>query len=148
MNRSVACACLALALFVYRSSRPADVRPVPAPVVDATTIPALKKYRDQMTPAERKALADAHDILARAVAANPADDPVIETTAALVESHRAAMLFVWKGVLGSETGKYPGLAGELEGLVRQAVGEADVPLNPAVQAKAAEAFASIAHSFR
>lgn len=148
MNRFVACLCVALALFVYRSSKPAVVVPTPVPAVDTVAIPSLKKYRDQMTGEDRRALADAHDILARSVAANPVDDPVILSTAGVVEAHRAAMLFVYKGVLGGETGKYPGLAGELEGLVRQAVGEADVPLNPAVQRRAADTFASIARSLR
>jgi hypothetical protein len=147
VNRVLLCVCIALAFFVYRSNRPVVV-PAPVPVVDSAAIPALKKYRDQMTAAERSAFSEAYSILSRAVAANPADEPVIETTAALVEVHRAAVLFVYKGVLGGETGKYPGLAGELEGLVRQAVGSADVPLNPAVQRAAADTFASISLSLR
>lgn len=148
MNRVLLCVCLALAFFVFRSNRPIDIVPAPVPAVDATTIPALKKYRDQMTATERAALADAYAILSRSVAANPTDEPVIETTAALVEVHRAAVLFVYKGVLGGETGKYPGLAGELEGIIRQAVGGPDVPLNPAVQRAAADTFASMSNSFR
>jgi hypothetical protein len=76
------------------------------------------------------------------------DDPVIPSTAALNDVHRAALLFVWRGVLGNEPGKYEGLREELEGLLKSAIGEADVPLNPAVQTDAATLFANIALSLR
>jgi hypothetical protein len=56
------------------------------------------------------------------------DDPAIPSTAALNDVHRAALLFVWRGVLGNEPGKYEGLREELEGLLKSAIGEADVPL--------------------
>lgn len=147
MNRLVLCVALATAFFCYRQTQqPAG--PVAPVAPDAVVVPSLAKYRSQMTVEDRTALAQCYEILAKSVAANPVDDPVIPSVAALNDVHRAALLFVWRGVLGNEPGKYEGLREELEGLVKDAIGEADVPLNPVVQKDAATLFTNIARSLR
>jgi hypothetical protein len=142
MNRVVLCVALAVAFFYFRLAQE------PAAPVAPVAVPALAKYRSRMTADDRTALAQCYEILAKSVAANPVDDPVIPSVAALNDVHRAALLFVWRGVLGNEPGKYEGLREELEGLVKEAIGEADVPLNPAVQKDAATLFSNIARSLR
>lgn len=150
MNRLLVCLVAALAFAVFRG--PILISPlkpvVPAGPVLPAPIPVLEKYRNQMTADERTALADCYAVLSRTVAANPTDDPVIVTTAALSEVHRAALLFVWRGVLANPAGKYEGLRGELEGLLRDKVGPGDIPLNPAVQRDSANLFDEISRSFR
>ena len=150
MNRLLVCLVAALAFAVFRGQGlPTPVRPVtPVGPVLPAPIPALAKYRDQMTADERSALADCYAVLSKSVAANPPDDPVIHSTAALSEVHRAALLFVWRGVLANPAGKYDGLRGELEGLLRDKVGATDIPLNPAVQRDAATLFDEISRSLR
>lgn len=148
MNRLALCLALAAAFFFYRMRLDIPAPVVPPVVPASVPIPELAKYRAEMTTADRTALADCYEILGKAVAANPAEDPVIASTAALNDVHRAALLFVWRGVLGNQPGKYEGLRGELEGLVKNKVGEADVPLNPAVQRDAAALFDNIARSLR
>ena len=147
MNRLVLCVALATAFFFYRHAQqpPGPVAPVTPEVV---AVPSLAKYCRQMTGDDRAALAQCYEILSKSVAANPVDDPVIPSVAALNDVHRAALLFVWRGVLGNEPGKYEGLREELEGLVKDAIGDADVPLNPAVQKDAATLFNNIARSLR
>lgn len=144
MNRFVVCAALATAFFFGRHAQRPTVPVAPEVVV----VPSLAKYRSQMTVEDRTALSQCYEILAKSVAANPVDDPVIPSVPALCDVHRAALLFVWRGVLGNEPGKYEGLREELEGLVKTAVGDADVPLNPAVQKDAATLFSNIARSLR
>ena len=147
MNRLILCLALATAFFFYRQAHhPAG--PVAPVTPDAVVLPSLAKYRSQMTAEDRTALSQCYEILSKSVAANPVDDPVIPSVAALNDVHRAALLFVWRGVLGNEPGKYAGLREELEGLVKNAIGEADVPLNPAVQHDAATLFTNIARSLR
>lgn len=147
MNRVLVCLCIALVYLVFRGT-PASKPPVPPGPPDIVAIESLAKFRSSMTKEDRDALSQAYDILSRAVAANPADAPVMPSTAAVHDAHRAAILFVWRGVLGNEPGKYPGLREELEGLVNRAVGTADVPLNPTIQRDAATVFGDIARSFR
>ncbi|MFM8497883.1 MAG: hypothetical protein ACKOEM_20530 [Planctomycetia bacterium] len=144
MNRVVLCVALAVAFFTFRMTQQPAAPVAPAAVV----VPALAKYRSQMSVEDRTALAQCYEILAKSVAANPVDDPVIPSVAALNDVHRAALLFVWRGVLGNQPGKYEGLREELEGLVKDAIGESDVPLNPAVQKDAATLFGNIALSLR
>jgi len=111
MNRLVLCVALATAFFCYRQThQPAG--PVAPVAPDAVVVPSLAKYRSQMTVEDRTALAQCYEILAKSVAANPVDDPVIPSVAALNDVHRAALLFVWRGVLGNEPGKYEGLREE------------------------------------
>lgn len=147
MNRLVLCIALASAFFFYRQAQP-PAGPVAPVAPETVVVPSLAKYRSQMTVEDRTALAQCYEILAKSVAANPVDDPVIPSVASLNDVHRAALLFVWRGVLGNEPGKYEGLREELEGLVKDAIGEADVPLNQAVQKDAATLFTNIARSLR
>lgn len=142
MNRLALCAALAVAFFFYRQ-QPGPVAPVVPPAV---AIPSLARFRSQMSTEDRTALSQCYGILSKSVAANPVDDPVIPTTAGLCDVHRAALLFVWRGVLGNQPGKYDGLREELDGLVANAIGEADVPLNPTVQRDAAALFDAISRS--
>jgi hypothetical protein len=146
MNRVLACLLVAAGFFIYRQQAgPATVQPavvVPAP------IPSLAVYRDRMTPQERADLSKAYEILHRSVAANPTDEPVIPSIAGLHDVHRAALMFVWRGVLGNQPGKYEGLRGELEGLLKARVGVEDVPLNPAAQRDAAALFDEISRSLK
>lgn len=146
MNRIILCVALGAAFHFYRHAQP----PAPAGPVEPAqvAIPSLAKYRSQMTAQDRTALAQCYDVLSKSVAANPVDDPVIPSTAALNDVHRAALLFVWRGVLGNQPGKYEGLREELEGLLKNTVGDADVPLNPAVQRDAAALFSNVAQSLR
>jgi hypothetical protein len=144
MNRVILCVVLAVAFFYFRMAQQPAAPVAPAAVV----VPALAKYRSQMSVEDRTALAQCYEILSKSVAANPVDDPVIPSVAALNDVHRAALLFVWRGVLGNQPGKYEGLREELEGLVKDAIGESDVPLNPAVQKDAATLFGNIAQSLR
>ena len=144
MNRLVICTALAMAFFFSRHAQ----RPAVPVAPEVVAVPSLAKYRSKMTVDDRTALAQCYEILAKSVAANPVDDPVIPSVPALCDVHRAALLFVWRGVLGNEPGKYEGLREELEGLVKTAVGDADVPLNPAVQRDAATLFTNIARSLR
>ena len=148
MNRFLVAIIAALAFAMYRGN-PAGVIPIPVPaVVVPASIPSLTKYRDTMTKDDRAAISQAYAVLARTVAANPVDDPVIPSTQAVFDVHRAAMLFVWRGVMGNVPGKYEGLREELEGLVRDKVGSADVPLNPALQRDTAALFDEISRSLR
>jgi hypothetical protein len=149
MNRFLVClvAALAFALFRGGATNPGVTPEKPVVVVPAP-IPSIGRFRDQMTADERTALAECYGVLSRSVAANPVDDPIIPTVAALNDVHRASLLFVWRGVLGNQPGKYEGLREELEGLLRDKVGVADVPLNPAVQRDAASLFDELSRSFR
>lgn len=149
MNRAVVCLALGLAFFFYRNQA-AGPSPSPVPVAPtpANVLPGLARFRDQMTSDERAALSDCYAILARAVEANPLDEPVIESTSELMAAHRAGLLFVWRGVLAGKPDKYPGLREELEGIVTAAVGTSDVPLNAGIQRTAAAAFNDISRSIK
>ena len=67
---------------------------------------------------------------------------------ALKSAHRAALLCVWRGALGNEPEKYPGLREALEGMVSQSIGNDDIPLNPTIQKGAATAFSDISAALR
>lgn len=148
MNRLVVCLALGAAFFFYRSQGAPAPAPTPVTPTPANVLPGVARFRDQMTAEERAALSDCYAILERAVAANPLDEPVIESTAALMAAHRAGLLFVWRGVLGGKPDKYPGLREELEGIVNSAVGTSDVPLNAGIQRAAAAAFGDISRSLK
>ena len=148
MNRFLVCLVAALAFALFRGNIPSVTPGIPEAVVVPRPIPSISRFRDQMKADERKALAECYGVLSRSVAANPIDDPIIPTVAALNDVHRASLLFVWRGVLGNQPGKYEGLREELEGLLRDKVGVADVPLNPAVQRDAASLFDDLSRSFR
>ena len=148
MNRILVCLVAALAFALFRGNIPSVTPVIPAVVVVPTPIPSIARFRDQMTADERAAVSQCYGVLSRSIAANPIDDPIIPTVAALNDVHRASLLFVWRGVLGNQPGKYEGLREELEGLLRDKIGVADVPLNPAVQRDAAALFDELSRSFR
>lgn len=144
MNRTLICLVLAVAFAAYRWQGS-----VPVPVVVPDAVPAgdLVAIARQMDRADRTAMADAYTILARSLAGDPESEPVFDTTAAVRAGHRAALLTVWKGVLGNKPGKYPGLREQLEGVLDKRIGLDDVPLNQGVRQEAVRAFQEIAAAF-
>jgi hypothetical protein len=142
-NRVLLVLVAGLGFMLYRSQR-GDVQPV-RPPSPATGLAAVAQ---QMSRAERQAMSEAYEILARAVDANPVDEPVFDTTSSLRDAHRAALLVVWQGVLGSRAGKYPDLREQLEGAMDQRIGREDVPLTPTLQEQAAKAFRAMAADFK
>lgn len=128
----------------YRQAGPNPVVPVPA-VVPHQSIAAAAAA---MPAADRQALADAYDMISRSVAANPAADPVFRTVGDLRRGHRAAMLCVWRGLLGNQPGQVPGLREAIEQAVAEGIGSEDVVLNPTLQQQSAKVFADIAASLR
>lgn len=146
--RIIACV-LAAALYWAYTKAPSIDPPQPTPVVPAAiTVPALAKFLPVVSREDRSALADAYEILKRSVAASPASEPVFPTVGSVRNAHRAALLCVWRGVLGNQPGKYPGLAEALEGVLTERLGKDDIPLNPALQQEAAKAFGDIAATLR
>jgi hypothetical protein len=134
---------LVMAALLYRATQqqgPSPLRPEPAL--------GLAGYAQRMSRSERTAMSEAYQILSRAVAADPVEEPVFGTTQALREAHRAALLVVWRGVLANPAGKYPGLREELEGALEQQVGIEDVPMTPTIQGQAVKALADIASQFK
>lgn len=146
--RIIACV-LAAALYWAHTNAPAILPPAPGPVVPVVApVSGLAKFLPAMSRDDRSALADAYSVLQRSVAANPASDPVFPTVGSIRNAHRAALLCVWRGVLGNQPGKYPGLSDALEGVLAERIGKDDIPLNPALQQEAAKAFGDIAATFR
>lgn len=97
---------------------------------------------------DRRALSETYAIIAKSVAANPVDEPVFTDIGDVRRAHRAALLSVWRGVLGNQPGKYPGLREGLESYVDQQVGSADVPLSPQVQQQAVDAFQKLSDALK
>ena len=158
MNRAILCAAVALAFFVGTRLHPTPTptpaptpvpapKPVPRPPV-IRPIPELTPLADAMSADDRQALAEAYQIISRSIAANPIDDPVFPTTGAVREAHRAALLCVWRGVLGNTPGKYPGLREGLEGAIGKVLGTDDVLLTPTIQQQAAKVFMDISDTLR
>lgn len=140
--------CLAIAL-AYGAWRLAPRLPsvIPAPPAPASApFQAVAELSARLNSEDRDALKKTYTTLSRAVAEDPAADPVFIDTAAIRRSHRAALLFVWKGVLSNKTGEVDGLKDALEQAVNARIGSADIPLNPQLKADAAKAFADIAAS--
>jgi hypothetical protein len=149
MNYARIIACLLAAALYWAYTKVPVALPVPTPVVPVVApVSGLAKFLPAMSREDRSALADAYEILQRSVAANPASDPVFPTVGSVRNAHRAALLCVWKGVLGNQPGKYPGLSDALEGVLVERIGKDDIPLNPALQQEAAKAFGDIAATFR
>ena len=149
MTRIVACIVVALLYFVLRGGIP--IPPVvPAPPTPPAVVPvqSLQQFVSRMSREDRDALSQAYAVLAKSVAANPEGEPVFATTGAVRAAHRAALLCVWKGVLGNEAGKYEGLREALEGVIAERLGDDDIPLNPTSQKNAVDAFNDIAATLR
>jgi len=142
VNRALICLVLAVAYAGYRYAPPQPAAPV---VVPHPEVAGLAK---QMTATDRAALRETYAILSRSIAANPETDPVFPDTASVRRAHRAALLAVWRGVLGNEPGKYAGLREGLEGYLTNALGDADVPLTPELQARVAKTFLNISDSLK
>ena len=125
---------------------PAVAPVVPGVDVENLTPPyaALRQELLALTPAELGHVRDFYAALSRAVEADPASDPVMPTTASLRLAHRAGLLFLWRGALGNQPDKYPSLRVGIEGVLTDAIGEADVPLNPAIKQDAASCFSTVA----
>lgn len=147
-NRLAIGLCLALAFWVYSQQVKRGGGPVIPAVIPGRPIVDLGSAAATLSSTDRKALSDAYAIMARAVKASPADDPVFATTGCIRDCHRAGLLCVWRGVLGNAAGKYPGLRETLEGLLDQQIGKDDVLLNPAIQGQVVTLFENISQSLR
>lgn len=142
MNRTVLCLLLGLGWLAVRHA-PAVV-PVPA-VKPLSEVAAMGA---KMTADDRAALSETYAILSRSIAANPPEEPVFPDTASVRRAHRAALLAVWKGAMGNDAGKYPGLRESLEGYLHNSLGMDDVPLNPELQARVVKTFSDISASLK
>jgi len=142
MTRLALCLALAVGWVAYRQGG------ISIPRVPGVQVAELVSVAQGMTPADRGALEQTYAILARTIAANPAIDPVFPDTGSVRRAHRAALLAVWRGVLGNQPGKYPGLREALEGVLSKTLGDDDVALSPPLQEKAVAALTSISQHFR
>lgn len=126
-----------------------QLRPA-TPVAPLAVVPfeQIARLAHGMSAQDKAAMREAYLTLSRSVSADPADDPVFVDVAAVRRAHRAALLFVWKGVLDNKSGEVPGLRDALEGAISSRVGTDEVPLNPSLKAETAKAFSDIAASFR
>lgn len=129
-------------LAVQLTPRPTPVPAAAAPFAD------IAQLVGKMSRHDRSALHDAYSTLAKSVAADPPQDPVFIDTAAVRRAHRAAMLFVWKGVLDNQAGEIPGLAKALEAAIDSRIGSSDIPMNPTLKADTAKAFEDVAKSVK
>jgi hypothetical protein len=146
MNARIALAlALTIAYVTYRAAPHvprSPLAPAVAPFAD------IGKLAQQLNAEDKAALRDTYTVLARAVEADPAADPVFIDTDAVRRAHRAALLVVWKGVLGNKTGEVPGLKDALEGAVAARIGSDDIPMNPQLKADTAKAFTDVATSIK
>lgn len=117
-------------------------------VSQAAPFTDLAKVAASMSRHDKANLRDAYETLSKAVAADPDEDPVFVDTPAVRRAHRAALLFVWRGVLSNQAGEVPGLREALEGAVDSRIGSSEIPMNPALRAEAAKAFHDIAKSLQ
>lgn len=128
---------------VTRLVVPAVVRPV-----DDLTLPApyrkLNQDLGRMTPDEVRNLGDFYAGLARSLKADPPEEPVLTTVEGIRAAHRAGLLFLYRGILNIPPDKYPSLRGSIEGVLSDAIGEADVPLNPTIKQAAIACFEKVA----
>lgn len=155
MRRAVICVIIGAAYLL--ASRGIIVIPAISPVAPAPTplvipvdvpVPALRPFAVQMTGEERDAMSLAYSTLAKAIAANPETDPAFPTTGSVRAAHRAAILAVWRGALGNQLGKYPGLREALESTLADRIGTDDIPLNPSKQSATVKAFNDISKSLQ
>lgn len=138
MSRLLLCLLIGVGYIVVRQPRDEGAKP----------ISTLAAYSRKMTATERSGISEGYAILGRAIKANPDAEPVFPDTAAIRRAHRAALLVVWRGAFNNEPGKYPGLREALEGEVNKGIGDADIPLNPALQQQAAQTFLDISASLK
>lgn len=145
----IAALLLAIGYAMFRLA-PAVPLPSPTPVAPVVVAPfsGLADIAQRLSKEDRQALKDAYLVLSRAVAADPESDPVFVDTAAVRRSHRAALLFVWRGVLSNQAGEVAGLREALESALAERIGTEEVPLNPTLRATTAKAFDDIAASLQ
>lgn len=124
------------------------VAPAVVTPVDGNTLPAPYRKLNQdlaaLTPAEVRQLGDFYAGLARSLKADPPDEPVLTTVQGVRAAHRAGLLFLWRGILNVPPDKYPSLRGSIEGVLSDAIGEADVPLSPSIKQAAIACFEQVA----
>ena len=143
MNRWLLCLILAAGYLVFRA-QPIGI-PVVIPAI-GRPFPEVTAKAAALTPQQRRDLSQTYAILGRSVAADPVEDRVFLDTAAVRRAHRAALLFVYKGVMQGATGAAPGLREALEGSLNARIGDGDIPMNPTLQAETSKAFADLAAS--
>lgn len=97
-----------------------------------------------LTAEEKSLLADFYSGFSRSVEADPPSEPVMPDTPALRRAHRAGVLFIWRGMAGNDAGKYPGLSDALEGVLTEAIGTEEVPINPGIRQSAVACFDKVA----
>lgn len=148
MNLRIA-VCIALAL-AYSAWRLAPRLTLPMPPAPSVAVPFedIGRLTSRLPADDRVAMRESYLTIARSVAADPATDRVFEDTAAVRRAHRAALLFVWRGLLDNKAGEVTGLREALEAAVESRIGSGDIPMNPTLQADAAKAFEDIAASVR
>lgn len=133
---------------VWPTIWPDGVKVPGVPSVDPSTLTesqrALWQTINTLRPEDKKICGDLHAGLARAVAADPASEPVMKDTPALRRAYRAGFLYVWRGLAGNDANEYPGLSASLEAALTDAVGSQDVPLNPAIRQAAVDYFNKVA----
>ena len=122
---------------------PGVVRPV-----DDLTLPAayrpLNRDLAALTREEVRMLGEFYSGLARALKADPPDEPVLTTVEGIRAAHRAGLLFLWRGILNIPPDKYPSLRDSIEGVLSDAIGKADVPLSPTIKQAAIACFEQVA----
>lgn len=143
-KRAIACGILALTYFAYRGGY-INVPNLPAAVKPSG---GLVGYARQMTREERNAVHDLYVTIGRSILADPESEPCFADMAAVRKVHRAGMLMLWKGALGNETGKYPGLREEIERSLSGAVGTDDVRLTKERKQEVGKAFTSVGEAFK
>lgn len=124
-------------------ARVVDVRPS----VDVNTLsPAYRALHSSLGAVgsgDRDTLGKFYAGFARAVAADPLDEPVLRQTEDVRRAHRAALLFLWRGMAGNQPDKYPGLSDGLSAVLSEALGAGDVPLNPTIRKATEECFTKV-----
>jgi hypothetical protein len=139
----------ALVAGIFAAARLNVVTPAPSPVVVnvddlSPAMATFKRSLSSVNAEDRAALADYYAGLSRAVESDPQADPVFKTTQQIRTGHRAGLLVLWRGFLGNATNEYAGLREGMEGVLAEAIGNDEVPLNPAIRQKAVAAFRDMA----
>lgn len=139
---------LAIGYALFRLAPQTLPVPLPGPAPVVAPFSDLAGIAQKLSKEDKQALRDAYATLSRAVASDPLTDPVMVDTAAVRRAHRAALLFVWRGVLSNQAGEVAGLREALEAALDQRIGSEEVPMNPTLRATTAKAFDDIAASLQ
>lgn len=141
MNRFLLAAVVALAYVAVRQSPLVPTVPVVVPDSSLSAVVATMSSQDRL------AMREAYAALSTAVQEDTSTEPIFPDIAAVRRAHRAALHMVWKGVMGNNAGKYPGLREKLEEQFVQKIGDDDVIVNPTIRATVAQAFSEISAAF-